>query len=360
MNRTIRTILGLGLLLTFVASAQPEATVIAEGLAGPMGLAVDDAGNVFVIESGSGGEQEMNVTNPQGQAVVGTFGASARVIRIAADGTQDVIAQLPSMNTGLESEGGSRLAFLDGRLYATSGIWKGDWGDARPELMGHVVGIDDGQAVSVADTYAFETANNPDPNILDSHPYGIAAAPDGSLWIADAGANALLRADPATGEVSLVALLEGIPSPLPNPNRGGAMEADPVPTGITFDADGNAYLSLLGGFPFVPGSSKVVMVTPDGVVSDYATGLTMTTDLRHGPDGGLYAVQIGVFTESGPTPDSGRIVRLDGGVATELVSGLSFPTAIAFDADGDAYVTLNGMGGPGGAVVRYDGLATAP
>ena len=360
MHRTIRLLFGLALAWAFVASAQPEGTVIAEDLTGPMGLAVDAEGNVFVIESGVGGDQEMNVTNSQGQQVVGTFGASARVLKIAPDGTQEVVAQLPSVNTGLEAEGGSRLAFLEGRLYATSGIWKGDWGDGRPDLMGHVVAIDGGQAVSVADTYAFEAAHNPDPNILDSHPYGLAAAPDGSLWIADAGANAVLRADPATGEVSLIALMDGIASPLPNPSRGGAMEADPVPTGITFDADGNALVALLPGFPFVPGSSKVVRITPAGDVSDVATDLTMTTDLQHGPDGLLYAVQIGVFTEAGPTPESGRIVRLDESGATELVSGLSFPTAIAFAGNGDAFVTLNGAGGPGGAVVRFDGLATAP
>lgn len=349
--------IGLALGLASLASAQMEGTVVAENLAGPMGLAVDDEGHVWVIDSGQGGDEPLNVTNSQGAEVVGTFGDSARVIRIAPDGTQEVVARLPSVNTGLEAEGGARLAFAGGRLYATSGIWKGDWGDERPDLMGHVVAIEDGRVASVADTYAFEMAHNPDPNILDSHPYGLAAAPDGSLWIADAGANTVLRADPDTGEVTLVALLEGIDSPLPNPNRGGAMEADPVPTGITFGADGNAYVALLGGFPFVPGSSKVVRITPSGEVSDFVTGLTMTTDLQHGPDGRLYAVQIGVFTEAGPTPDSGRIVRLDESGITEIVAGLSFPTAIAFADDGDAYVTLNGAGGPGGAVVRFDGVA---
>lgn len=359
MLSAIRLLVGSALVLMFVASAQTEGTVIAEDLAGPMGLAVDAEGYVWVIESGTGGDLEMNITGPEGQAVVGTFGASARVIRIALDGTQEVVAQLPSVSTGMEAEGGARLAFLEGRLYATSGIWKGDWGDARPDLMGHVVAIDGDQVVSVADTYAFERAHNPDPHLLDSNPYGLAAAPDGSLWIADAGANTVLRADPATGEVSLVALLEGVASPLPNPNRGGAMEADPVPTGITFGADGDAYVALLPGFPFLPGSSKVVRITPTGEVSDFATDLTMITDLQHGPDGRLYAVQIGVFTEAGPTPASGRIVRLDEGGATELAADLSFPTALAFADNGDAYVTLNGAGGPGGAVMRFDRLANA-
>jgi hypothetical protein len=99
-------------------------------------------------------------------------------------------------------------------------------------------------------------------------------------------------------------------------------------------------------------------VTADGQVSDYATGLTMLTDLRSGPDGNLYAVQIGVFTEQGPTPNSGAIIRVKEGDASEVVlSGLSFPTSIDFNAAGDAYVTLNGIGAPGsGEVVKYTGL----
>ena len=137
------------------------------------------------------------------------------------------------------------------------------------------------------------------------------------------------------------------------------MEMDPVPTGIAVDAQGNAFVGLLPGFPFVPGSSKVVMITPDGEVTDFATDLTMTTDVQRGPNGDLYAVQIGLFTEQGPQPNSGRVVRLaQDGTTTEVLAGLSFPTGIAFNPAGDAFLTVNGAGGPGGAVMRYSGLAT--
>jgi hypothetical protein len=168
-----------------------------------------------------------------------------------------------------------------------------------------------------------------------------------------------LKVDPASGAVQLVAVFGMVPSPIPNPERGNQMMTDAVPTGLAFNPDGSVYVSYLPGFPFVPGSAKVVKVTPDGSVSDYATGLTMLTDLRRGPDGQLYAVTLARFTDQGPQPNTGAIVRIEPGDASEeVVTGLSFPTSIDFNAAGDAYVTTNGMGEPGkGEVVMYKGLA---
>jgi hypothetical protein len=222
-----------------------------------------------------------------------------------------------------------------------------------------VVKIEDGEAVPIANLWELENIRNPDGFIKESHPYGLIGGPDGNLWVADAGANTLIRVVLDSDGVDVVAAFDGVPSPLPNPNRDGAMESDPVPTGITLGDDGNIYVAFLPGFPFLQGSAKVVRVTPDGQVNDYATGLTMVTDLRKGPDGALYAVQLGEFTEQGPVPNSGSIVRVTESAEPEvLVSDLSFPTSIDFSTSGDAYVTINGVGAPGsGEVVMFTGLA---
>jgi sugar lactone lactonase YvrE len=344
-----------------VVSAQDGGTTVAGDFNGPMGVLVAPDGSVWVIDSGVGGDTEIEFFNPEtGEQEMATVGETSRVVQIASDGTQTVAASLPSILVGMEATGGARLALLDGTLYATSGGWIESSGPApAAPTMAAVVKIDGGQVETVANTWDLEGSENPDGFIKESHPYGITAGPDGKLWVADAGANTLLTVDPATGSVELIAVFDGVSSPLPNPNRGDAMESDPVPTGVAVGDDGNIYVSFLPGFPFLPGSAKVVQVTPDGQVSDYAMGLTMVTDLRKGPDGALYAVQLGQFTEQGPVPNSGSIVRVTEGAEPEaVVSDLSFPTSIDFNEDGDAYVTINGVGAPGsGEVVMFAGLA---
>lgn len=346
-------------LFTSVVTAQEGGETVASGLNGPMGVLVDSDGNVWVIDSGVGGDEDLPFTDPQtGEVITASYGQSAQIVKVEA-GSQSVVANLPSVVTGLDNIGGARLALVDGTLYATSGQWLAEPdGDSPQPNMAAVVKIEDGTVSEVANMWAFESDQNPDGHILDSHPYDIVAGPDGSLWLTDAAGNDLFTVDPASGDIELVAVFDGVPSPLPNPNRGGAMESDPVPTGIAFDSAGTAYVSYLPGFPFLPGSAKVVQVSADGQVSDYATGLTMLTDLGSDSDGNLYAVQFAVFTEQGPTPNSGAIVRVLPGDASEVVvSDLSFPTAIDFADNGDAYVTLNGVGAPGsGEVVKFAGL----
>lgn len=353
------------LVVPSVVSAQPPmpeiegGTIVATGFNGPQGISVDADGNLWVIDSGLGGDEDVQfVSMETGEPVTTKMGATARIVMVTPDGEQTDVAALPSL-LAAETEvlGGARLAWLDGTLYATSAGWVGGAGD-RPDLFASVVRVDEGDVTEVANLWAFEEANNPDGLILESHPYGITAGPDGALWVADAGANTLLRVDPDSGDAELVATFEGLPGPFPNPARNDAMEADPVPTAVAFDSMGGMYVSLLSGGPFIPGSAKVLQVTPEGEVSDYAVGLTMLTDLQYGPDGALYAVQFGMFTEQGPVPNAGAVLRIHEGDASEvLVSGLPFPTALAFDADGNAYVTVNGVGAPGsGAVVRFDML----
>ena len=342
--------------------AGADGVVLAEGFNAPQGVLVDDEGNVWVIESGLGGEEEISFFSTQAMTdTTALSGPTARIVRVAPDGTQEEIAALPSLMVGQEGIGGGRLAVLDGTLYATVGQFSSGAEDAGIPDFAVVAAInEDGTATTIASTWDFERANNPDGTLLlDSHPYGLTAGPDGALYVADAGANDILRVDPATGEVSLVAVLDPLPGVFPSDVRGGELLTDPVPTSIVFDEEGNLYVSYLSGAPFIPGSSGVKVVAADGTVSDYATGLTMLSDLHWGPDGALYGVQFGLFTDQGPTPNSGSIVRINGGDDFEVVvDGLSFSPSFDFNAAGDLFVATNGLGAPGsGQIVMFEGVA---
>jgi uncharacterized protein GlcG (DUF336 family)/sugar lactone lactonase YvrE len=342
--------------------AAADGFVLAEGFNGPQGVLVDDEGNVWVIDSGVGGEEEIEFFSTQAMAsVTALSGPTARIVRVAPDGTQEDIAALPSLMVGMEGIGGARLAVLDGALYATVGQYSNNAEDPGIADFAVVAVVnEDGTLTTVANTWDFERENNPDETtLIDSHPYGLEAGPDGALYVADAGANDVLRIDPATGEITLVAVLDALPGVFPSDTRGGELLTDPVPTDIVFDDEGNGYISYLSGAPFIPGSSGVKLLAADGTLSDYAVGLTMVTDLQWGPDGNLYGSQFGMFTEQGPVPDAGSVVRINGGEDVEtVVEGLAFATALDFNANGDLFVTTNGLGAPGsGQVLMFEGVA---
>lgn len=360
-------ILGLAPMQALFAQddSMTQGEVVAEGLNGPMGVLIDPNGDLWVVDSGLGGETEVEGFDFTGQAITGNYGPTARIVKVSlADGVMAEVATLTSMSNGMENEGGSRLALLDGVLYATGAGWHPavipSTAEAPLPGTGSLWRIEaDGTVSEASPLWQLERDNNPVSAEVDTHPYGLLAGPDGNLWVADAGMNALLKVDPATGAAEIAATFAPIPGVFPNPNYDNEMLTDAVPTGVAV-ADGAIYVSYLSGGPFIPGSAKVVAVAEDGMVSDYATGLTMLTDLRTGPDGALYATQFGLFTEQGPVPGSGAVIRIQPGDASEVVvPGLMFPTSLDFNADGDAFVTVNGVGAPGsGQVVKFAGLTS--
>jgi hypothetical protein len=57
--------------------------------------------------------------------------------------------------------------------------------------------------------------------------------------------------------------------------------------------------------------------------------LTMIIDLRSGPDGNLYALQMGQFIEQGPTPNSGAIYQFS---PRDVPAVLRLRVILLFDA----------------------------
>ncbi|MCB9136799.1 MAG: ScyD/ScyE family protein [Caldilineaceae bacterium] len=359
-------ILASALMISFLPGgralwAQSSGEVIAEGFNGPMGILMDPNGDIWVIDSGLGGEDSVDVVNPEtGEATAANMGNSARIVKVnAADGSQTDVATVPSVASESGASGGGRLTLIDGTLYATVGEWLSTPDIDPPAGLATLVEVnDDGSTTEVAQFWPYERDVNPYPPVMHAHPFGLTAGPDGSILVADAGGNALHSVDPTTGEITTKAVLEPLPGVFPRPEYDNQLLTDPVPTAVAVGADGATYISLLSGAPFIPGNAKVIKVNDDGSISDYATGLTMLIDLRTGPDGNLYAAQFSVFTETGPQPGSGAIIRIrEGGDSEVVASGLDFVTSLDFDVNGDAYVTTNGVGAPGsGQVVKLTGL----
>jgi hypothetical protein len=153
-------------------------------------------------------------------------------------------------------------------------------------------------------------AGDPDPYDLEeapeeSNPFGLAALRDGSVLIADAAGNDLLRWWP-NGKVVTVAKLK--PRVVDVPEELGLpvdeMPSEAVATSVTVGADGYWYVGELRGFPATPGTSQIWRIKPGtvgavcnpekprkGRCKRHADGLTSIMDL--GADRrALYAVSL--------------------------------------------------------------------
>lgn len=169
--------------------------VIADKLLSPIGLETDASGRVWVAESGTGK-------------------CDGRVSIITTDGkVYPVITNFESNTNEMgETDRPTHLLFVDGCLYILGAKGK--------MYIAHVENFKSGDPSVKASTLtienigAFVLAYNFVTNAHDSHPYNLTTGPDGAIYIADAGANAIIkRAKNKT--LSVLAEVPGINNPLP-------------------------------------------------------------------------------------------------------------------------------------------------
>jgi hypothetical protein len=149
-----------------------------------------------------------------------------------------------------------------------------------------------------------------------------------------------------------------------------------VPT-AQVDSDGGLLVSNLGLFPITPDSSQLLTLRPGcGAGQGYAVedcgpgtlhvaassspGLTTVVSIAWGPDGLLYLLELSEpqTTEPSPffpNPGDGKVVRIRNGVAEDVITGLSVPTAMTFGPDGALYVSNWGAApAPIGQILRFN------
>ena len=224
--------------------------------------------------------------------------------------------------------------------------------------------------IAVADIAKYQSTD-PDPyNLADppteSNPFGVAALKDGTVLVADAAGNDLLRVWP-NGKIKTVARLKPRVVKTPAglgpdaPPAGTLLPAEAVATSVTVGSDGYWYVGELRGFPATPGTSEIWRIKPGSVnaVCDpakpykgkcqrYADGYTSIVDLAGGPHGTLAVVQLAreswLKFEMGGSTIGSLYLQFQGkhhkaGYKKELVRGqLNLPGGAAFDRWGGLYV----------------------
>lgn len=332
--------------------------VIATGLDNPRLLSFSDDGDLFIAESGRGGDGPC-VTGPEGEVCFGLSGAVTRV----RDGRQSrVLRGLPSLaGTGGGSASGPSDVVTWGRGYAVLlGLGNDPAVRAKLPPSGRLLGtlavgrFGHGRPWLLADLAGYEDRVNPAGADKDSNPTGLAASREG-FTVADAGANAVLRVD-WRRRIRTVAVLPSRPVTAPPiPGLPPTVQMQSVPTSAAQSPDGAWYVSELTGFPFPVGASTIWRIGPGGKRSSYATGLTTVTDLAW-YRGRLYAVQLAdkglLGVPAGQLP-TGSLVEVSAGAATHrsVAAGLTAPYGVAM-RKGAAYLTTCAMCAGGGQVVR--------
>lgn len=286
------------------------------GLKSPIGMAIDDKGQIWVTENGAGNNDgQISVISPTGTVHQGIIGF--RSIISPEDG-------LPAGLTHLIYKEGKLyiLHAVDGKLY-TADI--ANFIAGNPPMAAAVLPSEDLRSFVLS-----QNLSNP----LNSNLFNLTFGPEGDLYITDAGANAIIRRNSSSKALSVFAKIPNL-----NPMT------EPVPTGIVYD--GSKFLvSGLGGFPFTDGATKIYQVDASGNVTDFKTGYTNLTDIVLTANKKPLVLQFAKFVFNPPAnvgfqPMTGQILNENG---TVLLKDLMMPTSIQRSGDRTYFVLSLALG----------------
>lgn len=355
---------------TAAPGAGPD--VLLTGLLDPRFMVIE-GDNIYFTETGNGGDEEVYTVagegTPEPVAPISMTGHTGKlsVYSTADESITEIVSDFRSYTFGDHGEfvGAAGLA-LDGAGTAyvavgAPGPFIGDMNLTGEEGVVYKVDLESGEKEVIADLATWEIEENPDPIAVDSNLYG-ADLLNGVLYVADAGGNTIISVNVESGAVSTFAVTGGLEVPdLPpggNPNRGGEMAIDSVPSCVVVGPDERLYVSYVTGGPFPAGGAPVDAFSEDGSVERVVEGLTMVGDLAFDSSGRMYASVVSTnFIEQGP----GQIVRVeDDGSITPIADGVPVPAGIAFDDADNLYAfAFSAVAPDGGQLWRFNGAGAA-
>lgn len=327
---------------------------LVEGLAGPLGLAVDRHGTVYVSQTFAG-----------------------KLTAVSKDGTVRDIAMSASPDTSIS---GVDVDWRGRVLYTEGGATVVD--DGPPDFIGFLKKVKpSGNVKTLGDTATHEETTNPDQvnsygfqgitekcsaeiaetvedippeaydGLVDSNSYAVTRVPGLGKVVADAGANAIFVVK--RGVVKTLAVLPPVPVPvdaegatafgLPDCVVGSTFNFEPVPTDVEYAKDGLIYISSLAGGPedgSIPIGGVFTLDPWTGELTRIGGGFLGATDLAVSPGGDVFVTEL----------FGNRVSKLNDGVPFPLLE-LNEPVAIEY-SKGHLYITINAFGN--GAVVTVE------
>jgi DNA-binding beta-propeller fold protein YncE len=327
-------------------SSSPDPKILADGLVTPLSLAVGRDGSVLITQNFAG-----------------------RLDRVKDDGKlANAYTKADWDIGGVETRGGT--------TYFVESV--GGGGGNPDALGGYLKSIDgSGEVHTIADLATYERTHNPDgeqkygfgsgvsdeclqqwpvfpparyTGALDSHPYATAVK-GSTIYVADAGMNAILEVDADTGDVSTLAVLPPRPAVIPAGTRipidmaGGTVEApacvvgqeyafEPVPTDVEIGPDGWLYVSSLPGGPEDPSlgaRGAVFRVNPEtGHTRLWADDILSPTGIAVSDRGDVYAASMfgnEIVKIDARTREASQFLAVDGPAAVELSGETLYATA---------------------------------
>jgi hypothetical protein len=324
-------------------AAAPQPDTLAKGLVGPLSAAVDDDGTAYVTQNFAG---LLSKVRP---------GKKPKTVYASKNGNE---------------VGG--VSVFHGKLVFTETKSSGEMSPIKSWVKWITPS---GKVKTLANVRAYENKKNPDQKttygipgisaecaaqwptdmfgpptyqgIPDSHPYATLQVDEGTVYVADAGMNAVIAISPK-GKISTVAVLPRVPVELtpeivggmglPECVTGETFYGEPVPTDLALGSDKKLYVTTEGGGlgESAPLGSVYSVNIKSGKTKQVVGGLFAPTGIAIAANDDMYVAQL----------FGGQISRIKhGSTKVKTYAKTPLPAAVEWTTDG-LYATTNVLAGP--------------